>query len=270
MSIHDNIADDFDMIPINEVDSIAIPKDADAPYYGSKEWNNYVMSHFEDSELIDGNPNCGALRRVAELLLGEIIDSGPIREYAATDPNGPGRATVVFQVIFNWFNGGTLKTFREIADCWHGNTDDLFCAHPSSTASTRAEGRALRKALKVKCLAAEELATKKDVAAIVRQSVKIEAPTTGEISTTDKISSAQINFLDVKCKQLDLNAMAFVNDFMKDSNRFPNVRQREYEDIKQLPKVVACKLLEDLNNIQTNGTVPLDGVRGYIKNWRNN
>jgi hypothetical protein len=268
MSEEKNILDDYDIVPISDTDSIAVPKDKNRPAYGSPEWNDYVMGHFESFELIDGNPNCGALRRVAELLLGEIIDSGPVREYAATDPNGPGRATVVFQVVFDWDNTGRLKTFREIADCWHGNTDDLFCAHPSSTASTRAEGRALRKALKVRCLAAEELATKKDVAAIVRQSVNVEAPTTGEISSTDKISVPQINFLDVKCKQLNLNVIAFVNSFMSDPSNFPNVRNREYKDIKQLPKVVACKILEILKDIQTNETVPLENVKGYDKDWR--
>ena len=55
---------------------------------------------------------------------------------------------------------------HRVADVSHGNTDDLFCAHPVATASTRAEGRALRKALKLRCLAAEELA-KKDIVSIV-------------------------------------------------------------------------------------------------------
>src|SRR5690606_27810229 len=106
---------------------------------------------FEPKELIDGNPNCAALRRVSELVLGDIVSSGPSQVFPATDPNGPGRATVVFEVIFDWGNTGNFRTFKEVADCWHGNTDDLFCAHPVATASTRAEGRVLRKALKVKC-----------------------------------------------------------------------------------------------------------------------
>jgi len=57
--------------------------------------------------------------------------------------------------------------YSEVADSWEGNTDDMFCAFAVAIASTRAEARALRKALKIKGVAAEEL-TKKDTAKIVR------------------------------------------------------------------------------------------------------
>ena len=137
--------------------------DEERPSMLSAEWNGYVMSMFFDNELIEGNPICAGLRRVAELVLGPIIQSGPTQVIAATDADGPGRATVVFEIIF-----ASGYTVSEVADVWHGNTDDLFCAHPVATASTRAEGRALRKALKLRCLAAEELA-KKDIASIVKE-----------------------------------------------------------------------------------------------------
>ena len=130
----------------------------DVPSMLSDEWHDYVMSHFKSNELIDGNPVCAGLRRVSELLLGSVIESGPSQVFPATDNDGPGRATVVYKIVFDWMHSGLPKTFSEVADVWHGNTDDLFCAHPVATASTRAEGRALRKALKLRVLAAEELA----------------------------------------------------------------------------------------------------------------
>ena len=77
----------------------------------------------------------------------------------------------MFEVVINWMDSGELRTFAEVADVWHGNTDDLFCAHPVATACTRAEGRALRKALKLRVLAAEELA-KKNIVEIVQRSVE--------------------------------------------------------------------------------------------------
>ena len=172
----------FDDVFEEDQEEVAVVKEGsdeeERPSIFSDEWNEYVMAHFKSNELIDGNPICAGLRRVAELLLGDIIESGPEQVFPATDNNGPGRATVVFSVTFNWMNGGTVKTFKEVADVWHGNTDDLFCAHPGATASTRAEGRALRKALKLRCLAAEELA-KKDIVDIVQQAVK-QAPTSGD------------------------------------------------------------------------------------------
>jgi hypothetical protein len=265
-----DILSDYDIVPIDSNNSIAVPKDPSVPQYGSKEWHDYVMGHFEPNELMDGNPNCAALRRIAELLLGEIIDSGPVREYVASDANGPGRATVVFEVVFNWYNTGQIKRFREVADCWHGNTDDLFCAFPISTASTRAEGRALRKALKVKCLAAEEVPLKKDVASIVRQSINVEsAPTTGAITKSENISQSQLNFLDVKCKQFNINVHQLINQFMSDPKNFPDIKKRSYSDITEVPKLVACKILELLSQIQRNEYQPPDNTSGYDKNWRN-
>ena len=241
----------FEIEEVTEEDSIAIPKDPELPEYGSKEWDEYVMSQFRRDELVDGNPICAGLRRVAENLLGSIVSSRPAQVFPATDSNGPGRATVVFEIVFNWRNSGELRTFAEVADVWHGNTDNLFAAHPIATASTRAEGRALRKALKVRCLAAEELTRKKDVEAIVKQTVPTK-PVDGEYREDDPATTAQINFLDGKCKQLDINVLKFA----------------ECEDVSKLKKKQMSKLISTLNLYQgKQETIPPDVV-GYNKNWR--
>jgi len=225
------------------------------PVYGSEDWHDFVMSKFHKSELFDGNPVCAGLRRVAEELLGTIIVSRPSQVWPATDPDGPGRATVVFEVVIDWMDSGQLRTFSDVADVWHGNTDDLFCAHPVATASTRAEGRALRKALKVKCLAAEELA-KKDVASIVRQSVHTAKPTDGEWKEDDNISTPQINFIDAKCKQLNINVIKFIN-----------MGEATYEAIDNVSKKTASKMLGVLNEYQTGTKEIPENIAGY-ENWR--
>ena len=130
--------------------------------------------------------------------------------FPSSDNNGPGRATVVYKVVIDWGNTGFLRTFSEVADVWHGNTDDLFCAHPVATASTRAEGRALRKALKIRVIAAEELA-KKDIVGIVKEAVSASSPTDGEYNLDDRISPQQVTFIDKKCGQLDINLASFIN-----------------------------------------------------------
>ena len=71
----------------------------EAPDYLSPEWDAYVMSQFEPNELIDGYPNVAGLRRVAELLLGPILESGPSQVFPVVG-NGAGRATVVYAVTF--------------------------------------------------------------------------------------------------------------------------------------------------------------------------
>ena len=226
------------------------------PAYGSREWNDYIMSKFESHELIDGNPICAGLRRVTEDVLGSIVSSRPSQVWPSTDVNGPGRATVIFEVVINWMDSGEFRTFAEVADVWHGNTDDLFCAHPVATASTRAEGRALRKALKVKCLAAEELA-KKDIVSIVRQSVDQNVGVSGEWKEESNISLPQVNFIDGKCKQLDIDVLNFIN-----------AGSEKYSSINEVSKKTASKMLATLNEYQTKTKNVPEKIKGYDSNWR--
>ena len=131
----------------------------------------------------------------------------------------------------------------------------FFCAHPVATASTRAEGRALRKALKVKCLAAEELTRSKDVAAIVRQTV--QKPTDGEWKEEDTISMPQINFIDAKCKQLNIDVIGFINSGTD-----------VYDSIKDISKKIASKMLGVLNEYQNKSKDIPVSIQGYDSNWR--
>jgi hypothetical protein len=224
------------------------------PSMFSDEWNDFVMAHFHRNELIDGNPICAGLRRVAEFLLGDIVESGPEQVFPAMDGSAPDRATVVFKVVFNWMNSGEQRVYKEVADVWHGNTDDLFCAHPVATASTRAEGRALRKALKLRCLAAEELA-KKDIVSIVKEAVK-KSPTSGEYEVDQSISTQQVQFIDTKCKQLDIDIMSFIN-----------IGSGDYANIGQVTRDSAKKMIKFLNGYQ-NGEPIQDSIKGYKANWR--
>ncbi len=255
----DNELDIFDEA-VEEAEPVVIEenlqkKETNRPSMFSDEWNEYVMAHFHQNELIDGNPICAGLRRVAELLLGDIIHSGPEQVFPATDGLAPDRATVVFKVVFDWMNSGQTRTFMEVADVWHGNTDDLFCAHPVATASTRAEGRALRKALKIRCLAAEELA-KKDIVGIVKESVK-KTPTSGDYEPTQNISTQQVQFIDTKCKQLDVDAFAFIN-----------MGNGSYSSIGEVTKDSAKKMIKVLNNYQNNQADIPQNIRGYKHGWR--
>tara|TARA_Y100000593_G_scaffold6080_1_gene11671 strand:- start:2443 stop:3171 length:729 start_codon:yes stop_codon:yes gene_type:complete len=226
-----SVVEENELFEFEETEEVE-QSDEERPSMLSAEWNGYVMSMFFDNELIEGNPICAGLRRVAELVLGPIIQSGPTQVIAATDADGPGRATVVFEIIF-----ASGYTVSEVADVWHGNTDDLFCAHPVATASTRAEGRALRKALKLICLAAEELA-KKDIASIVKE--KTSAKTTdGGWNPEASITVQQKNFLESKCKQLNVDLAAFVNS-----------GEGSYDSIDKVTKDKASVMIKTLNKYQ--------------------
>lgn len=250
-------ADLFDQEDIdNKMENTEETPEDNAIEYGSAGWHDYVMSKFHKSEMYNGNPLTTGLRRVAEELLGDILVSRPVQVIASDDPNGPGRATVVFEVVIDWMNSGQLRTYGDAADCWHGNSDDLFCAHPAATASTKAEGRCLRKALKVRCVAAEEIPRNKDVVAIVRQSIGA-SPTTGEWNSEDPISDAQINFIDVKCKDVDVDVLKFINH-----------GKETYESISKISKSKASIMIKVLNEYQNQSKEIPATVAGYQTNWR--
>ena len=257
----DNVNLDADFEEVNDSPELEIIEDEQegevTPSVTSEDWHEYVMSQFKPNELIDGNPITAGLRRVVEVVLGEVIETGPVEVFPATDPNGPGRATVIYRVVLEEYESGRTKSYSDTADVWHGNTDDLFCAHPVATACTRAEGRALRKALKLRVLAAEELA-KKDIVGIVQQSVN-QQPTDGEWNPDEKVSPQQINFIDNKCSQLDIDVMKFVNS-----------GSTSYPSINNVTKDTAKNMIVELNKYQNQTTNIPPEVKGYVSNWRNN
>jgi hypothetical protein len=221
----------------------------DAPSMLSSDWHDYAMTLFHDSEIVDGHPLVAGLRRVSELVLGTIVFSGPTQVFPVQRDDHHGRATVVFTVEFA--NG---MRYSEVADSWEGNTDDMFCAFAVAIASTRAEARALRKALKIKGVAAEEL-TKKDTAKIVRDISNTKASSEGEYNEQSRMSDAQYNFIDIKCKQLNVNGQKLFKEFNVDSG-------------KKVSKKVASDLIDRLNDYQRDkNSIPKE-LTGYQEGWR--
>lgn len=214
------------------------------PDYLSPDWHDYVMTLFTDKELVDGNPNVAGLRRVAELLIGEIVHSCPQHVYPPSQNDELSRSTVVYLVKFQTPKG--IKEFADIADCWSGNTDDMFLVHSPATASTRAEARALRKALKIRGVAAEELC-KKDVS-------KTIAKTSPD---NDRINQDQIKLINIQCKKLDIEVMKFINSGSK-----------KYKSIYEVKKSTAINMISDLNVYYNNQDSIPDHIKGYSETWR--
>lgn len=197
-------------IKVNEVDK----KDPDLiPKYTTVGWHDYVMSQFHESELDRGYPKVEGMRRLAELLLGEIVFSGAV-DYKSTMPEGaePGRSVVNYEIQICWKQGVELyvdlskfeypvKIFRGLASCHPGNVKGSeFLVFPESIAETRAEARALRKALGLKVIAAEEFGDIKDTSI-----------------TSDKIQSQQIFYINNKATTHNLNLKDILNGFGLDS-----------------------------------------------------
>jgi hypothetical protein len=176
--------------------------------------------------------------------------SGPTWVKPTDRDDHHGRATVIFTVEFA--NGTRCA---EVADSWEGNTDDMFCAFAVAIASTRAEARALRKVLKIRGVAAEEL-TKKDTAKIVRDISTQKASTSGDYDDQGRMSDAQCNFIDVKCKQLNIDGHKLFKDVFNISHA------------RKVSKKVASDIIDRLNDYQRDkGSIPKD-IIGYNEEWR--
>lgn len=224
----------------------------EGPTPTSPEWNDYVLGLFDESELYEGRPLCAGLRRVAELLLGRIVSSRPTQVFPPMSGDQIGRATVIWEVVFA---DGSL--FSDVADCWEGNTDDAFCVFNTATAATRAEGRALRKALRLKTVAAEEM-TKKNTASIVRSISQTKSVATeGEYDDSQRMTDPQANFIDVKCKQLNLNVAEFFKEVF-DVNVKRNVNKGQ-----------ASAAIQKLNDYQQDKSLIPDSITAYQPDWRN-
>ena len=91
---------------------------------------------------------------------------------------------------------------------------------------------------------------------IVQRSV--EKTTDGSYNSDDRISSQQINFLDNKCKQLDLNVMGFIS-----------IGEKVYRSINDVTRESATKMIGVLNGYQNNTDTIPENILGYQSDWRN-
>lgn len=174
--------------------------------YGQEGWHEYIMGLMEPDELVDGYPKCNGLRRVAPLVLGPVISSkATFINVGMTDPR---HVTVNYEISFDWKldipvdygNMGQLltndiRTFGGLADCVEGPT--LYGIHPAATAETKAESRALRKALCLNIIAAEEMSSGQ------REDVRKKG--------TESISKPLLDVLKAKIKMLGLDPKEIAN-----------------------------------------------------------
>ena len=70
------------------------------------------------------------------------------------------------------------------------------------------------------------------------------------------MSDAQYNFIDVKCKQLNVNGGELFKTIFKVDNK------------RKISKKVASDIIDTLNGYQQDKTSIPDQVTGYIEEWR--
>ena len=227
-----------------------IEKDNIKPSIHSIEWTDYVLSLLSEDEKISGNPTTDGLRRIFELALDCRVISSTSQVVQSPEPNNEKRATVVHSITFVLKDMSVDQTHLNTvttdgaADVYYGNCDKIYRNHPVAVAETRAEGRALRRALRLrKVVAAEEIA--KDIE---------DNPDSHNIS---KISNNQLNFIDVLCKRLDINALKMIEKIGHDTKNIYNI---EHSD--------AVNLIKTLSSYQQNISSISEDILGYDSNWK--
>lgn len=220
--------------------SIVHPTEIDGvPAFGSEEWQGYALSLLNADELDDkGNPKTAGLRRIFNSLF-TCIRSGPVKTVVPDTSEGS-RAVVVYQLVYLNKNG--LKVYiKEVGEASADNTDDPYSLFLMSVAATRAEGRALRKALLISKVVAEELSQKANI---------------GELPRDDgPISSTQINAIDIQCKKLNINVIKFIA---------PGKLNRLEDATKKEGKL----MLKSLSLYQSGEKVISDKIKTYDPSWR--
>jgi len=202
-----------------EIEGVVTHKKSD------KDWNDYVISQLDESELQDGNPTTDGLRRVAELLLGTIIHQDSFVEQL---PQTCNNFTAVVKHIVQFKNG---SSFSSLADAHGKNTDRPYDRYLTAVAETRAEGRALRRALGLKKPVADELS---DVADIE------------EDDDNSLITDLQIKTITRICKSNDINVEQFINSGKK-----------KYDKIEEVQNNRAALMISQLNKYQQKpATIP--------------
>lgn len=222
-------------------------KKTDTPTINDITWTDHVLELLSDDEKIKGNPTTDGLRRVFEIALDCTIIESTSEICQSPEPENGNRATVMHSLSYV-LNNKSLddsikkRTVNGSADVYWGNCDKIFRNHPVAVAETRAEGRALRRALRLrKVVAAEEIA---------------EEVEDLDGNTVNKITNNQINFIDVMSKRLNINVTKLLSQENLDTNVYTVSHTDAVGIIRQL-----SKYQQDMSSIAEN-------ITGYNNEWK--
>lgn len=231
-------------------ESVVATQENPRPTISDIEWTDYVLGLLSDDEKIKGNPTTDGLRRVFETAMNCKIISSSSNVVQSPSPENEKRATVLHSITYV-LNGSSADTQHlnmvsvdGAADVYWGNCDKVYRNHPVAVAETRAEGRALRRALRLrKVVAAEEMV--EDIE---------DHPDSNSVS---KISNNQINFIDVMSKRLNINVVKLL-----ETNNI------KYDNIYDMPHDQAVSTIRLLSKYQQDVSSITENLLGYTETWK--
>lgn len=230
------------------------------PQYGRDGWQDYVLGQLREDERVVVKdtiyPKCAGLRRLAELLLGDIVYMGPTKVFPPTSEGGFGRTTVMVEVHIVWTRAGQMvitdldtacelrpRVFSDAVDVWIGNTPEPYINHSTATATTKALGRALKNALGLNVHTAEEMVSNPKYSSEKDDDKQIDDLVKESVS--QPLSSSQAGFIKTLCKQLDIDVEKLVD------KNFPGKKFESDTPSKMIDKTEASDLIKVLQGYKT-------------------
>jgi len=194
------------------------------PSQNDPEWTQYVLGQFLDDEVDGENPRVEGLRRVADKLIGPIVEEG----CDLIDPpntNNDMRACVRAWVLFS--NG---VRFEALADASPYNVSGDFVNYLVAMADTRAKGRCYRNALKLKRVVSAE-----EVGAVALTQESTKAIHTGQITAIRQL-----------CNRNEINVYKLLDLMQIDHDG----------DLRSIDSGQALEILQKLHEMERNKNIP--------------
>ena len=198
------------------------------------EWTTYVLRHLQDSELKNGNPTVDGLRRITGIVYGDIIHSEtelleiPSRTYE--------KCTAKHKIVLKRYADEEIVEVSAVVDVRYNKTESPYNEYLVATADTRAEGKALRRLLKLSIITAEELSEKDE----------------DDLEGQTVINDNQVNAINLLCQRLDINVEKMIKTYVK-----------EFKHIRDVPYLAARQIITQLSNYQRDlDSIPKD-IAGF-------
>lgn len=238
------------------------------PPYGTKEWQDFIISELREDEIYKGNPLHTGLRRLTERYLGDIVSSGPIDVQVTNDINHPGRATVIYEIVILWKLGTPeyvnmdytfeKRIFRAVAECWTGNSPATFSVHPAATAETKAASRAFKTALMLSVHTADEMSNDKDPVLVVSEAEEALFGRQNDWTSSMQISSTMKAFILDRCTELGIDVDKFMNiaHYVYKSQKEQEATEPQYKELDDVSKEVGRLMIAEINKYQSDTGTP--------------
>ena len=218
-----------------------VDNDPKTPSEYDPEWSEYLLDQLSDSELINGAPTVDGLRRITEKCFGEIVGSKSTIIESPTSQNNQ-RCTICHTLTISKYRSDQSISVDGCVDVLYHKTPYPFKDHLVATADTRAEGKALRRALKIRVVTAEELQNEDEQEAL---------------SSDELVNDQQVLALNQLCKRLDLSVTSFVKG-----------EYNKVKKINELRNLEARLLIAKLSEFQRTPKDIPKSYMGYDENWK--